>query len=501
MCCRIRPVSDRVQAHGGRQQGRPELLLQEGRVVSHTDSTPPVSSDTSETGAAPPFADPGFQPESPAAHHTEDDGEEEQGTPQAVPERPQTHLVEPDKTELFSTPFIASFLGQVGRNDDGLHDSSPQRRAGAWAHWAVSRLTAVETGRRSYPAIVLPGRFYDPRNSGLREMSPHLEIPRRVLRHPDSEFPDRLAQFGNALEFPSWLYTEVVACRRALFNTPSGSVADLVDALNDRRGGLVEGLEALTRTISPHWHHIEKQLVASPDGLAAEATGPFDTAEVGTYFGPAPDLQLNITFDQRLAEKNGAWASRRIGVWQIEGVSSGGEPFALGVLTPRLTSGSVLRDPMFTPKGEAPASLLVRALLLRRIAKVHLNAPTADTFQVGDPDPVVQLGSTPGGPHLQARVVKSDQKTPEASVAAAVHFLQQHPDADVAWRVLCQWADGGYLLTVTEAGFKAAHANARRFVRRAEEPERDDINQLLPLAWDEDTGQAVRVTYSLPKND
>jgi hypothetical protein len=37
-------------------------------------------------------------------------------------------------------------------------------------------------------------------------------------------------------------------------------------------------------------------------------------------------------------------------------------------------------------------------------------------------------------------------------------------------------------------------------MRRAEEPERDDINVLLPLAWDEKS-RVVRVTFSRREND
>jgi hypothetical protein len=53
---------------------------------------------------------------------------------------------------------------------------------------------------------------------------------------------------------------------------------------------------------------------------------------------------------------------------------------------------------------------------------------------------------------------------------------------------------------VAKEGFLAAHRNALRFMRRAETPERDDVNVLLPLAWD-DRSRVVRVTFSRPSVD
>ena len=79
---------------------------------------------------------------------------------------------------------------------------------------------------------------------------------------------------------------------------------------------------------------------------------------------------------------------------------------------------------------------------------------------------------------------------------AAVHFLQNFPDAEQAWVMLERWAGEANLLTITQEAFRAAHANALRYLRRAETPDRDDINVLLPLAWN--NGKVLRVTFSRP---
>jgi hypothetical protein len=92
------------------------------------------------------------------------------------------------------------------------------------------------------------------------------------------------------------------------------------------------------------------------------------------------------------------------------------------------------------------------------------------------------------------------QKLPEASVAAAVGFLQTYPDPEAAWKCLETWGAAGHMLTVTKDAFIASHANALRYLRRAEQPERDDINLVLPLAWDAD-GKVVRATFARPPGE
>jgi hypothetical protein len=398
---------------------------------------------------------------------------------------------------LLPTPWVSSWFGRARPAD--LFDPDPARRASAWAHWALSSLAAM-TGNsdRPYYALTLTGRFYDPRGTGPT-VRPHLEIPAAVLQRPDPTFPDRLAQAGNALEFPWWIVPEVLAVKRALFAAGSGSVADLVDLLNDRRPALVDALAPLATRAGSGWEEIEALQVSDPEALSQTATAPFETDEIAQYLPPAVDLGLRVEFDRKLAESNRAFAARRVGVWRITG-NTGSEPFTLGVVTPRLTRSSLFSDRLFTPDREAPAALLVRGLLLRRLLATHLGSDVS-----GHTVRNQASRTTPTGPRLRAVVAKVGEKLPEASVPSAVHFLQRYPDASDAWAVLTEWAttrpDGAdgrrAVLTVTEEGFKAAHRSALRALRRAEEPNRDDINVLLPLAWDS-RSRVVRVTFARP---
>lgn len=402
---------------------------------------------------------------------------------------------------LLPTAFVSSWIGRARPADP--FDPDVARRASAWAHWAFSSFTAM-TGNsdRPYVALTLPGKFYDPRGTGP-VVRPHLEVPAWLFERSAPEFPDRLAQMGNGLMFPWWIVPEVMAVKRALFTTGRGSVGDLVELLNQRRVALVAALTPLSAAAGKHWSVIEGMLVDSPDGLFEVATGAFEPSEVAQYLPAAAELNLRVEFDAKLRESNRGWASRRVGVWRITGEASG-EKFSLGVITPRLTRSSLFNDPLFAPGTEAPAALLVRGLVLRRLLATQLN--TAINAQVGPAD--TTRVATPG-PRLRAVVAHVGEKLPEASVTSAVHFLQTYPSADDAWAALEGWASARpagtttgrrAVLTVAQAGFAAAHQAALRALRRAEEPDRDDINVILPLAWDS-RSRVVRVTFSKPVVD
>lgn len=389
------------------------------------------------------------------------------------------------RARLVRSPLVMSFLDQARPGD--VFDADPVRRRAAWANWCIDAMVEVSNGERTYPAITLPGSFYDPNNQSPR-IVPHLEVPRRRLGRADHEFPSRLAQMGNGLCFPYWMYSEVTAVRRALLNTEPGPVEALTSFLDGRRSDLVTGLELANRAAQQRWSVVSGLILSSPDGLSGDATGEFSTEEVAGYLPAARSLGLRVVYDAQLAERNGSWSSRRVGVWQVHGTTDG-TPFSLGVVTPRLTVNSLFNDELFAPAKEATAALLVRALLLRRLTRVHLS--TSNSFTVGDP-------RRPGpGAHLRGVPARPGQKLPEASVAAAVHFLEHHSEPSSAWEALEQWADKGYVLTVTVDGFTAAHRRAARAVRRMEEPDRADIDCLLPLAWDtrEGRSQVVRVTF------
>jgi hypothetical protein len=402
------------------------------------------------------------------------------------------------KAQLLPTPWVSSWIGRARPGD--LHDPELKRRASAWSHWAVSQLAHTEGQHgRAYFALRLPARFYDPRGTGPH-VRPHLELSPRVLDRLDPEFPDRLALAGNGLLFPWWVVSEVTALRRALFNVKRGSLGELVTLLAERRTALAEAVVGLNRQIHAQWTTIEQLLVSSPDGLSEVATAGFSAEEVAAYFPPAAELGIAVVYDAKLAEVNGPWASRRVGVWQLVGTDSSGEPFSIGVVTPRLTAGSLFKDPLFAPGSESPAALLVRGLLLRRLAERYLEAP--DQSRVSsrrDPDALVG----PGKPHIRSVPARIGAKMPQASVDAAVAFLLAFPNAEDAWQVLTRWAGTEHLLTVTEATFKASHRNARRYVRRAETPRRDDIDVILPLAWlvNENGSKVVRVTFAKARGE
>jgi hypothetical protein len=114
------------------------------------------------------------------------------------------------------------------------------------------------------------------------------------------------------------------------------------------------------------------------------------------------------------------------------------------------------------------------------------------SFQVRD----TATGAKVPGSYLRAVVAQVGAKLPEASLESAAQFVRTYPDADAAWQVLSAWGERTKsVLTVREEGFREAHRRIQRFIKRAEEPERDDINVLLPLAWDAQS-RVVRVTFS-----
>jgi hypothetical protein len=393
---------------------------------------------------------------------------------------------------LLPTPLVSSYVGKSRAG--ALNDQDPVRRAAAWAAWSIEALSEFKgISDREYVGLVLPGKFHDPRGNGP-EVRPHLEIPSRLLERKDPLFPERLSHAGNGISFPWWVVSEVTALRRALFTVPEASPAALIDALNDRRRSIADALSTLTNQIEPLWSVIEGSLLIAPDGLVDDACGDFSTEEIAAIFPPATELELTISFDQKLRDSAGLWASRRVGIWQISG-GPAAKRFAIGAVTPRLTANSLFRDPLFKPDSEGVASALIRLLLLNRLAQRHLSFTNliSNTLR-RDPS-----SSLTGQPFLRAIPARVGQKLPEASIESAVHFLHAYPDSTAAWSALTRWAGEQHLLTVTSEAFAASHRNALRFLRRAETPERDDINVILPLAWHD--GRVLRVTFSRPTED
>lgn len=390
---------------------------------------------------------------------------------------------------VLPSPFFASFVGRAREGD--LRDVDPSRRSAAWAHWAV-RSTRMFSGSqdRVYAGVLLPGRFHDPLRTGP-ELLPHLEVSEARLRQPDPSFPDRLAQVGNGLLFPWWVYPEVTAVRRALLQASgSGDVARLSEALWRIRPGMSDMLSGLAAGFASQWPKVEHALVADLPRVAPLVVSGFSGEEVARVAPSLAPLGVSVGFEPGLLARSGERAARRVGVWSVSAVVDG-EACSLGVVTPRLTANSLFRDRMFDVSCEAPAALLVRLLLMRRLAE-GLAGMRVEGEVGEEPRPGRE-------PFLRAVVATAGSKLPEASPAAAVHMLQAFPDAEAAWGLLEAWAvDGGMVLTVSRASFLVAHANALRFVRRAEEPVRGDINVVLPLAWDS-SGRVVRATFVRPQ--
>lgn len=404
---------------------------------------------------------------------------------------PEFHFDRSRRQSAMATPFVASWLGQASPGE--LTDRDLASRSKAWAHWAAESIVGV-SGTREYVALALPGRFYDPQARNVPSARPHLEIPSSTLSAPAPEFPTRLALMGNGLQFEWWLYSEVVATKRALFTHAAGSVTSVAEMLSARTEGLLTGLDLFRKATAPAWDVVEEALVTSVDGLSKLVTTPFDTAEIDSYCHGAAALGLRIVYEEKLAARNKAWAARRMGVWVVSGRSPEGS-FAFGVVTPRLTRKSTFSDPLFAPSTESPAALLVRALVLRRLAREVLSvAPEVLAYRVGQPAslPTISQPAAPK-PFLRGVPAHKDGKTPEASVAAAVAFIQSRT-VDEAWEMLSSWAGTDHLLVVSEETFRTAYRRAATAVRRAETPDRTDINSVLPLAWDP-SGRVLRVTF------
>ena len=387
--------------------------------------------------------------------------------------------------QLLTTAWCSSWFGRCRHGD--RFDPVPERRAAAWGQWALAASTELAGAQtRTYAAIVLEGKFHDPQGNGPG-LRPHLEIPARILSEPDSSFPDRVSQMGNALAFPWWLVPEVTGAKRALFNTPGGRVDDVVTALNQRRGALVAAVHELALQAAPRWSEVEELMASQPDLVARAACDNFEPAEVAEFMPAAAEFDLTARFDDKLRTTSGQAVCRRLGVWQLSGTDSDDVRFAFGVMTPRLTANSQFNDGHFALDRESPASLLVRGLILRRLLMRHLG---------GDVNTVAEPGSEPAGAHLRAVVAQVGKKLPEASTRCAEQFVRTYPDCERAWSVLASWAERtGTLLTVREEAFREAHRRVVRFMRQDTEPDRDDVNILLPLGWD-DKSRVVRVTFA-----
>lgn len=295
---------------------------------------------------------------------------------------------------------------------------------------------------------------------------------------------------GNGLLFPWWVYPEVTAVRRALLGNGSGDISEFSDLLWRLRPGLSDMLSGFVSSFVKQWPKVEHALVADLAGVSPLVVSDFSAADVAAVSPSLGRMGVSVKFEPGLLDRSGDRAARRVGVWLVSASSDSGA-CSLGAVTPRLTANSLFRDRMFDASTEGPAALLVRVLLVRRLAE-----GVAGLRLAGE---VVEERRPGREPFLRSVVASAGAKLPEASIASAVHFLQSFPEGADAWEFLERWAsEGGMVLTVSEASFRMAHANALRFVRRADSPSRDDVNVVLPLAWDQ-AGRVVRATFVRPQ--
>lgn len=372
------------------------------------------------------------------------------------------------RSELLTSGFVTSWAHLARPGDRGAED--PQEAAAAWAAWLLTALVEVTTTRRSYIAVALDGRVYSAGKLGPRA---HLEIPAAVWGRPDPLFPARLAAAGAALRFPSLLFDEVVAVRRAVFSTPTS--APLITQLERDRKRLRLGLEKLTAQVAGQLHRLE--LVGAPGPLSASLAEPATGDELAGLIPQAGAWQLNI--EPGLVSASGPALARRLLVWTVADASG-----SVPALTPRLTRSSTVTDELFSPERESPAACLARLVLLGRVAR-HLGLDPAGA--VPPPPP------TPG--FLRVVPAKPGQQTPSASLSAAAAFVSQHPEAADAFARLEALAAGRYVPLVNATQFAAAHRRLAVALARAEDPARADVDVVLPLLAG-DAGDVVRATFA-----
>jgi hypothetical protein len=377
--------------------------------------------------------------------------------------------ISPDRrAELLTTPFVTSWASLSRPGDRGSADQT--QAAAAWAAWLLTALVQVRTSRRDYVAIALDGRVYA---GGRLGPQAHLEIPQAVWRRPDPLFPARLAAAGSALRFPSLLYDEVVAVRRAVFTAPTSP--QLLDRLGQAEARLRTGLDLLTGQVSGALSGLD--LLTGADRVTAALTVPVSSAELSSVLPEAGAWQLRI--EPGLVESSGPSLARRLLVWTVQDDAG-----TVAALTPRLTRSSTISDPLFAPDRESPAACLARLVLLARVARL-----------LGlDPSGVVPPSPPPPG-FLRVVPARAGQQTPEASLAAAAAFVVQHPDPQDAFTQLGKLAERRYVLLVDRDRFSAAHRRLCGAVARAEEPEREDVDLVLPLLAGE-AGEVVRATFA-----
>ena len=387
--------------------------------------------------------------------------------------------------DLLRSAFIRSWLTQAkptgGLNSPVLSDRSP-----AWAQWFLEQATTVTGARdRSYPAVLLPGEFYDPRNTGALQ-PPHLEISQRVLRTADETFPTRLALMGNGLLAPRWIVPEVISVRKALFADTGTSVLPLAAALADATSEIHAHAAAIRTALQPHWEQVQQAISENHPVLQECVATAITPDEFTPAFQAARRFNLTASIEPGLRERFTTHLARRVGIWTVTAQHQNGNITA-GTITPRLTRNSVLFDETLAPQHESPLANLVGVALLTRIA-----------VRVAGLDPKFHASAAPLRGSRQpvlwkAMPAAAGARLPEASPESAARVVLLCADADDAWHQLTAWSASNNIDLMTEQeAFATAFEQIRSRVERAETPERTDIDTLLPIGWG--NGRVIRVT-------
>lgn len=396
------------------------------------------------------------------------------------------------------TPFVQSWL-PAARSGVSLYDPEYKMRRSAWAHWGVTQLVQLlGVNQRQYTALQLPGKFYS--KSGFEPSSaPHIELSKSLMGTVNANFADRLALAGNTLLSPWWIVPEALAVRKVLLASCESDISEIIQILDRDRVKIVRAATSLIQTVKPLWYQIQTLITVNPGTATGIITSPITSEEVAEYIPAFASFNTQITFDQKLKDSAGSLACRRIGVWRLQGVDpKSAKEFSIGVITPRLTINSQFNDPDYLPEAESTLALVVRSIVIRRLAVLHLGLSKSELATVSLPEPVVIKHQEKAGtaPHLRASVAQPGFKLPQASILAVTNFLQHYKSSDKAWEAIVAWAqETSSTPTVSQDQFRVSYLAATLSISRAEQPERDDVDTILPICWDAKS-RVIRLTYS-----
>jgi len=390
------------------------------------------------------------------------------------------------KTKIFASLLTSAIEGDLFAGDN-------KSRSNAWGYWVISQLREF-TGNenRDYFGILLPGKFYSP-GQAKESMTPHIELSTTFLETPNPKISTIIANAGNAVLTNAWVYPEIKSFKKALTSSSLVSESEVYEKLYTYRKSLVRELESINHILESDWDEFERLIISSPEKLLHLLSEGFNTKEVNTLLRNLDFNSISINFEDSLIKSSGENSIKRLGIWNVNFVDGKGIPQTTYAITPRLTRNSLFKDSLFLPEKEGILALLIRVLLMRRIyATINQSSLTRTLTK--------DFVSNKTPAYYKAIVPKVGEKLPEASTDAAILLLQSFHNSNLAWDAMLSWSEGKYILTITESQFKESFEKAKQLLKRAEKPDRQLIDNLLPLCWDSKS-RVVRVTFSRAKNN